>query len=85
MLLKDKRDQPIELLKVIVASDDDQYLWVRSHAKALKEHSMNGLLAQRFEEGIQSIGEGIAKKGGTKKLNKVYERLGRLKQKYPSA
>jgi transposase len=84
VLLKDKRDQPIELLKVRVASDDDQYLWVRSHAKALKEHSMNGLLAQRFEEGIQSIGEGIAKKGGTKKLNKVYERLGRLKQKYPS-
>ena len=84
VLIKDKRDQPIELLKVRVASDDDQYLWVRSHAKALKEHSMNGLLAQRFEEGIQSIGEGIAKKGGTKKLNKVYERLGRLKQKYPS-
>ena len=84
VLIKDKRDQPIELLKVRVAGDDDQYLWVRSHAKALKEHSMNGLLAQRFEEGIQSIGEGIAKKGGTKKLNKVYERLGRLKQKYPS-
>jgi transposase len=84
VLIKDKRDQPIELLKVKVASDDDQYLWVRSHAKALKEHSMNGLLAQRFEESIQSIGEGIAKKGGTKKLNKVYERLGRLKQKYPS-
>jgi transposase len=84
VLIKDKQDQPIELLKVRVANDDDQYLWVRSHAKALKEHSMNGLLAQRFEEGIQSIGEGIAKKGGTKKLNKVYERLGRLKQKYPS-
>jgi len=84
VLIKDKRDQPIELLKVRAAGDDDQYLWVRSHAKALKEHCMNGLLAQRFEEGIQSIGEGIAKKGGTKKLNKVYERLGRLKQKYPS-
>lgn len=84
VLIKDKRDQSVELLKVRVSGDDDQYLWVRSHAKALKEQSMNGLLAQRFEEGIQSIGEGIAKKGGTKKLNKVYERIGRLKQKYPS-
>jgi transposase len=84
VLIKDKRDQPIELLKVRATDDHDQYLWVRSHAKALKEHSMNGLLAQRFEEGIQNIGEGIAKKGGTKKLNKVYERIGRLKQKYPS-
>jgi transposase len=82
--IKDKKDQPIELLKIKACGDNDQYLWVRSHAKALKEKSMNGLLSQRFEEGIQSIQEGITKKGGTKKLSKVYERIGRLKQKYPS-
>jgi len=82
--IKDKKDQLIELLKVKTYGDNDQYLWVRSQAKALKEKSMNGLLSQRFEEGIQNIQEGITKKGGTKKLNKVYERIGRLKQKYPS-
>jgi hypothetical protein len=82
--IKDKKNQPIELLKVKTTSDNDQYLWVRSQTKALKEKSMNGLLSQRFEEGIQSIKEGIAKKGGTKKLSKVHERIGRLKQKYPS-
>ena len=82
--ITDKRKQPIELLKVRVDGDSDQYLWVKSQAKKLKEDSMNGLLAQRFEEGIQAIQEGIAKKGGTKRLSKVYERIGRLKQKYPS-
>ena len=82
--IKDKKDQPIELLKVKVNGNDDNYLWVKSQAKRLKEQSMNGLLAQRFEEGVQIINEGINKKGGTKKLNKVHERLGRLKQKYPS-
>ncbi len=82
--IKDKRKQPIELMKVKVDNDDDHYLWVKSKTKALKENSMNGLLSQRFEEGIQSISEGINKKSGTKKLNKVFERLGRLKQKYPS-
>ena len=83
--IKDKREQPIELMKVKTEKEDgDNYLWVKSKAKALKENSMNGLLSQRFEEGIQSIGEGINKKGGTKKLDKVYERIGRLKQKYPS-
>jgi transposase len=82
--IMDNKNQPIELLKVKAVDDTDQYLWVRSHAKALKENSMNGLLSQRFEEGIQSIREGITKKGGTKKLSKVYERIGRLKQKYPS-
>jgi len=82
--IKDRKGNPIELLKVKSCSDKDQYLWVRSHAKALKEDSMNGLLSQRFEEGIQGIQEGIQKKGGTKKIDKVYERIGRLKQKYPS-
>jgi transposase len=82
--IKDKKDQPIELLKVKTTGDNDQYLWVRSQTKAMKEKSMNGLLSQRFEEGIQSIRESIAKKGGTKKISKVYERIGRLKQKYPS-
>jgi transposase len=72
-------------MKVKVDKDnDDHYLWVKSKAKALKENSMNGLLSQRFEQGIQSISEGINKKGGTKKPDKVFERVGRLKQKYPS-
>lgn len=82
--ISDKRKQPIELLKVKVNGESDQYLWVRSQAKKMKEDSMNGLLSQRFEEGIQNIQDGISKKRGTKKLNKVYERIGRLKQKYPS-
>ena len=84
ILVKDKRNQPIELLKVKAEQDGDNYLWVKSHAKALKENSMNGLLSQRFEEGIQQINKGITAKSGTKKTEKVHERIGRLKQKYPS-
>ena len=85
--IMDKKKQPLELRRVKVndeKKDADNYLWVKSEAKALKENSMNGLLSQRFEQGLQSINEGINKKGGTKGLKKVYERLGRLKQKYPS-
>jgi len=82
--ITDKKKQPIELLKVKVDTDNDHYLWVKSYAKALKENSMNGLLSQRFEESIQQINTGITSKGGTKKLEKVHERIGRLKQKYPS-
>ena len=71
-------------MKVKTDKNDDHYLRVKSQAKALKENSMNGLLSQRFEEAIQNINDGISKKSGTKKLEKVYERIGRLKQKYPS-
>jgi hypothetical protein len=84
ILITDKKEQPIELQKIKVDTDNDYYLRVKSHAKALKEKSMNGLFSQRFEEGIQNINSGINKKSGVKKLEKVYERLGRLKQKYPS-
>lgn len=83
--IKDKRNQPIELMKVKTDKEEgDSYIWVKSKTKALKENSMNGLLSQRFQEGIQNIDDGVRKKGGTKKLDKVHQRIGRLKQKYPS-
>lgn len=82
----DSRKQPIELMRVKPDNQEskDNFLWVKSKAKALKENSMNGLLGQRFEEGIKNINQGINKKGGTKTLDKVHQRIGRLKEKYPS-
>ena len=43
---------------------------------------MKGKLTQRFEEDLQQVQNGITKKGGTKKLEKVWERIGRLKEKH---
>ena len=80
----DNKKQPIELLKVRVENDTDNYLWVKSEAKALKENSMNDQFSQRFEEGLRGIQKGIDSKGGTKKTDKVRERIGRLKEKYSS-
>jgi len=84
VMIKDKKQQPIELMKVKVENDNDHYLWVKSHAKALKEKSMNRLFAERFEQGLEQIKVGVSRKGATKKLAKVWERIGRLKEKYPS-
>jgi transposase len=80
----DKKNQPIELLNVRVENDTDNYLWVRSEAKALKENSMNDQFSQRFEEGLRGIQKSIASKGGIKKTDKIWERIGRLKEKYSS-
>ena len=84
VVILDKKDQPIQLKKVYVEADGDNYLWVKSQAKSKKEISMSNQFSQRFEEGLKAIENGIAKKGGTKKLDKVWERIGRLKEKYPS-
>lgn len=82
--IKDKKQQTIELLPVKVENDNDHYLWVKSTFKAEKENSMHNQFAQRFEEGLRGVQNGIIGKGGTKKYEKVWERIGRLKEKYPS-
>ena len=82
--VEDKKGQPIELLEVSVPNDSDSYLWVKSEAKAMKENAMADQFSSRFEEGLRGIANSLSKKGGTKKLEKVHERIGRLKEKYPS-
>ena len=39
----------------------------------------------RFEEELDNLSGGLSKKGTTKKLEKVWERIGRIKERYPSA
>ena len=80
----DNRKQKIELCKVNSSRNTDYYLKVESHAKELKERSMNEQFRSRFEVGLQQIANSLSKKGGVKQEDKVHERIGRLKQKYPS-
>lgn len=80
----DKKEQPITLQKVTVESSSDTWLRVHSQGKALKESGMNSRFSQRFEQGLSQIKESLGKKSGVKKQQKVWERIGRLKTKYPS-
>jgi hypothetical protein len=65
--------------------DNDQYLYVRSHMKAVKESSMNDHFCDRYEEELDNVARAIQKKGGTKLYGKVMERIGRIKERYPTA
>ena len=60
----------------------DTWMYVQSEAKRQKEVSMNDKLKQRFEQDIAIIQKAITTKGGTKKIEKVWERIGRAKQKH---
>jgi transposase len=81
----DKNKNPIELRYVAKKDCPDNYLYVHSRQKAVKEASMNEHFSQRYEEELENIKGALHKKGGTKKLEKVWERIGRLKEKYPTA
>jgi transposase len=85
VVITDKRKSSIEMLLVKQEGVEDTLLYVRSESKAHKEASMNENFTTHFEQGIGQILLGIQSKGGTKKLEKVWERIGRLKEKYPTA
>ena len=81
----DKRKNPIELKMVKKQDCQDTYMHVHSQQKALKESSMNDHFSQHYEEDLENIKAALYKKNGTKKLAKVWERIGRLKERYPTA
>jgi transposase len=80
----DNKRQKIDLCRVKSDRNTDYYLKVESHTKEMKERSMNEQFKSRFEAGLQKIADSLTKKGGVKQEDKVYERIGRIKQKYPS-
>ncbi|MEJ7684210.1 MAG: hypothetical protein WKG06_41430 [Segetibacter sp.] len=79
-----KSNQTIRLKSVTTEKNTDYYLEVKSDTKALKENGMKNQFEQRFEEELQKIHTAIHSKGGIKKMDKVHQRIGRVKEKYPS-
>lgn len=84
VIVHDCQKREIRLTEVKHEEDGDYYLQVDSPMKALKESSMNRQFRERFENELQKAKDSLAKKGGTKKYEKVCERIGRTLQKYPS-
>jgi hypothetical protein len=80
----DNKKQKIELSKVKSEKHVDYFLKIESHAKELKERSMNAQFQERFVQGMEIISDSLTKTRGIKQADKVYERIGRLKQKYSS-
>ena len=61
---------------------EDTWLYVQSEEKRRKEQSMDGKLKERFEEELSNIESALHKKGRTKKVEKVWERIGRVKERH---
>ena len=82
----DNRRHPIELSFATSGNSDDGdlYLYVKSAMKQQKEESMCSKLTGRFVTELENIKSSLSKKRGIKKESQVNQRIGRLKQKYPS-
>lgn len=80
----DSRKRPITLAEVEHEAGGDFYLRVNSPAKAMTEQSMNQQWRERFELELTKARNGLTAKGGTKRYDKVVERIGRALGRYPS-
>ncbi len=83
--ISDKRGHKISLTLVKTADCEDQFLHIKSEQKAVKEAAMNDRVCVRFEDELNNLHLSIQSKGGIKKIEKVGERLGRIKERYPRA
>ena len=83
----DNRKHPIE---ISIATPEgkpeggDLYLYVKSAMKQRKEESMNNKLSKRFVQELENIKMSLSKKRGVKQEGAVNQRIGRLREKYPS-
>ncbi len=84
VLMETKSKQYIRLRAVTTEKNIDYYLEVKSNAKQIKEAGMKNQFEQRFEEALLRIHKGVHSKGGIKQSDKVHQRIGRVKERYPS-
>jgi transposase len=73
--------EPVQLQLVRDEAGQEVRLYCYSKARAEKENAITRRFAERFEAGLQKIADSLLKPRGEKRLAKLNERIGRLKEK----
>jgi transposase len=79
------REDNQRLIRAALVNNQDAKeaeLYCHSTAKEVKEEGIKNRFERRFEEALQKIQTGLTKKYGTKKYEKVLEKIGRLKERH---
>ena len=84
VIVHDNQGREIKLAELAHEPGGDYFLQVNSPAKALTEASINRQWRGRFEEEVTKARNALITKRGTKNYDKVIERVGRARGKYPS-
>lgn len=71
----------VELLKLPSADGQEVRLYCRSERRVRKEQAIAERLMGRFEAGLEKLAAGLTRPGTTKRIDKLWERIGRLKEK----
>ena len=82
VVIKQDRDSTIQAKRLDV--NGEVLLYCQSSARERKEEAMKAGFQKRFEEGLASMAGSVAKRRGIKSYERVLQRLGRLREKYPT-
>lgn len=85
VFVKKDKHGTVKAQKVVDEETGEILLYCHSTQREKKERAINNRFAIRFEEALEKLDKGLRKKGCVKKYNKVVEKIGRLKQRYPKA
>jgi transposase len=79
-----REDKQRLIRAIIVKGEDGQELELYCHstAKEVKESGIRNRFERRFEEQLTKVQLALKKKGGTKRYEKVVEKIGRLKERF---
>jgi transposase len=72
--------ETIRLQRVLSEDGEEVRLYCHSAGRETKETAIAARFAQRFEAGLAQLAAGLSKPRGQKRMAKVFERIGRLKQ-----
>jgi transposase len=84
VLMETKSKRHVRLKAVTSEGQTDYYMEVASEDKWQTANSMRAQFEQRFEEQLHKIAGSLNRKGGVKNTDKVHERIGRARARYPS-
>jgi transposase len=73
--------ETVRLQKVLSADGLEVQLHCHSEGRQAKEQAMSGRFCAAFEAGLKKIADGLSKPRSEKRLDKLNERIGRLKQR----
>lgn len=85
VVVKKDKNCTVKAQKVIDEETGEILLYCHSTQREKKEQAIKNRFAALLEEGLQKLNNGLHKKGRIKKYDKIIERIGRLKQKYPKS
>jgi transposase len=81
LTLENGAGECLHLEKTLSEDGEEVKLYCYSERRADKEEAINERFAKRFEAALDKIAEGLGKPRTTKRIDKLWERIGRLKAK----